>query len=83
VPSSVPPANIEKSGGGIASLNVETIPQAEPDVRTKDDDVVRLLQSELKRVGCEPGPQSNRWSKSSEASSSGECRLVSVRSIAV
>lgn len=67
VPASVPPANVEKSGGGIASLNVETIPKTEKDVRTKDDDVVRLLQFELKRVGCEPGPQSNRWSKSSEA----------------
>ena len=67
VPSSVPPADIEKSGGGIASLNVETIPKAEADDRTKDDDVVRLLQFELKRVGCEPGPQSDRWSKSSEA----------------
>jgi hypothetical protein len=67
VPSSVSPANIETSGGGIASLNVETIPKAEADIRTKDDDVVRLLQFELKRVGCEPGPQSNRWSKSSEA----------------
>ena len=35
--------------------------------KKKDDNLVRLLQSELKRVGCEPARLSDTWNKSSEA----------------
>jgi uncharacterized caspase-like protein len=66
-PSSVPPPKSENNNSGVASLNTETVLKSDAVVQKKDDDLVRLLQSELKRVGCEPGMQSDTWSKSSEA----------------
>ena len=65
-PRSSPDAH-DKSGSSVASLNAGMTLKSDGDVQKKGDNLVRLLQSELKRVGCEPGKPSDIWSKSSEA----------------
>lgn len=65
-PSPPSQAKPDKSGSSVASLNADTASKSDGDVQKKDGDLVRLLQAELRRVGCEPGRISDTWSKSSE-----------------